>query len=113
MDGKSFVPLLRDREIEWRDAIFGQYDLHNSGLAFMRMIRTAKWKLVRHYLANFLDEFYDLESDPGGTTNLYRRREYEEIRNRLQRRLFQWQRSIDDPLLEGLPGITANQADQD
>ena len=113
VDGKSFVPLLRDREIEWRDAIFGQYDLHNSGLAFMRMIRTAKWKLVRHYLANFLDEFYDLESDPGETTNLYRRREYEEIRNRLQRRLFQWQRSIDDPLLEGLPGITANQADQD
>src|SRR5688572_31441939 len=52
-----------------------QYDLHNGDLAFMRMIRTGKWKLVRFHFCNGLDELYDLESDPGEKRNLYRRPE--------------------------------------
>ena len=81
---------------------FGQYDLHNGGLAYMRMIRTAKHKYVRHFKANFLDELYDLESDPGETRNLLRRRHprpavLEDLRAQLRR----WQESINDPVLEG------------
>jgi len=51
-----------------------QYDLHNSGLAYMRMIRSNKYKYVRHFKANFMDELYDLEADPGEKRNLIRRR---------------------------------------
>lgn len=72
---------------------------HNSGLAFMRMIRTAKWKLVRHHRVNYLDELYDLETDGGETRNLYGSGKHAAIRTQLQKRLSEWQKSFDDPLL--------------
>ncbi len=97
--GLDFSPLLRGRKVAWRDALFGQYDLHNSGLAYMRMVRTGRWKLVRHYRCEGLDELYDLEGDPGETRNLYRQAKVGKERERLQRRLTEWMRSIDDPLL--------------
>src|SRR5262249_15808441 len=43
-EGKDFSVLLRGKKAEWRDTIFGQYDLHNGGLDHMRMIRTSEWK---------------------------------------------------------------------
>jgi len=105
--GRDFSPLLQGGSIPPRDALFGQYDLHNNGLAYMRMIRSDDWKLVRHYRANGLDELYDLRNDPGELTNRYADAATVEIRNRLQRRLTQWMRSIDDPLL-GDPGYDAS-----
>jgi uncharacterized sulfatase len=97
--GMDFVPLLRGRKVVWRDTLYGQYDLHNSGLAHLRVIRTNQWKLVRHHHANFLDELFNLEDDPGETRNLYGTAKHAAIRAQLQRRLTAWQKSIDDPLL--------------
>jgi uncharacterized sulfatase len=100
--GKDFSPLLfgtRDRN--WRSEIFGQYDLHNVGLAYMRMLRTEEWKLVRHYQANGLDELYDLKNDPGETKNLYRDPAHRETRATLQQRLNERMKEINDPLLTG------------
>ena len=87
------------------DAIFGQYDLHNTALGYFRMIRTDRWKYVRHVHANFMDELYDLEQDPGENRNLMTRKgpragsiaaaEFQQLRNRLA----QWMESIDDPLV--------------
>ncbi|MFN0122085.1 MAG: sulfatase/phosphatase domain-containing protein, partial [Blastocatellia bacterium] len=88
----------------WRDHFFGQYDLHNGGLAFMRMVRTSEWKLVRHYLADQLDELYDLRNDPGELKNLYNAAAHGETRAQLQQRLDAWMKSIDDPLLKMLAG---------
>jgi choline-sulfatase len=99
-NGRDFSPLLRGETIEWSDELYGQYDLHNSGLAFMRMIRTPKWKLVRHHMANGLNELYNLEDDPGETKNLYRNRAAQKIRQDLQTKLTAWQESIDDPILQ-------------
>jgi uncharacterized sulfatase len=99
--GKDFSPLLRGEKVPWRKEVFGQYDLHNGGLAYMRMIRTERWALVRHHFSNQLDELYDLKNDPGETTNLYRNPKHAQVRDELQARLTQWQRSIDDPLLKG------------
>src|SRR5262245_19918819 len=98
-EGKDFTPLLRGHKAAWRDAVFGQYDLHNSGLAYMRSIRTARWNLVRHHFANGMDELYDLEADPGETKNLYGNPAHREIRDQLQARLTEWQRAIGDPIL--------------
>jgi arylsulfatase A-like enzyme len=98
-EGADFSPLLRGSKVPWRDTTFGQYDLHNGGLAYMRMIRTPKWKLVRHHFANGLDELYDLENDPGETRNLYRVPRHRQTRDRLQEKLTAWMKSIDDPLL--------------
>jgi choline-sulfatase len=70
VEGTSYVPLLKGETVEWRDSWFGQYDLHNSGLAYMRMIRTDDWKYVRHFHANLMDELYDLKADPEEKNNL-------------------------------------------
>jgi arylsulfatase A-like enzyme len=103
-EGVDFSPLLRGQTVPgWRDTLYGQYDLHNGGLAFMRMIRTPDWKLVRHHLANLLDELYDLKNDPGETRNLYNDPGHRDLRERLQQKLTSWQESIGDPLLTRPP----------
>lgn len=98
-EGRDFSPFLRGQQVEWRREIFGQYDLHNGGLAFMRMIRTGEWKLVRHHHENQMDELYDLKNDPGETRNLYGNANQRTVRDELQRKLTAWQQSINDPLL--------------
>lgn len=98
-EGADFSPLLRGQKVEWRDTIYGQYDLHNGGLAYMRMIRTAQWKLVRHHHANFMDELYHLTIDPGEMKNLYQNPTHRKVRDALQERLTAWQKSIQDPVL--------------
>ncbi len=97
--GRDFSPLLRGKKGDWPDTIFGQYDLHNGGLAYMRMIRTSQWKLVRHHHANGMDELYNLADDPGEARNLYNNAQHRQARDDLQKRLTEWMRSIDDPLL--------------
>ena len=99
-NGADFSPLLRGQTIAWRDTVFGQYDLHNLGLAYMRMIRTPEWKLVRHHFADGLDELYDLKNDPGEERNLYNDQKSRQERDSLQRRLTEWQKTIDDPILK-------------
>jgi uncharacterized sulfatase len=98
--GIDCSPLLRGQTMPPRD-LFAQYDLHNSGLACMRMIRTADGahKLVRHHLANGLNELYDLKNDPHEQKNLYNSAEARDVREALQAKLTAWQKSIDDPLL--------------
>lgn len=99
--GSDFSPLLRGQKISaWRDTFFGQYDLYNLGLAYMRMIRTREWKLVRHHFAAGLDELYDLTNDPDEKRNLYNDQKYRNVRDSLQRRLTEWQQRIDDPILK-------------
>jgi uncharacterized sulfatase len=99
-NGKDFSPLLRGEPVaNWRTEFFGQYDLHNVGLAYMRMLRTNEWKLVRHYHANELDELYDLKNDPGETKNLYKDEKLRDVRTQLQQRLEAQMHAIDDPIL--------------
>jgi uncharacterized sulfatase len=97
--GVDFSPLLTGGAIPKREVIYGQYDLHNGGLAFMRMIRTDHYKLIRHCLTNGLDELYDLQADPGERKNLYKEPSARQTRDDLQSRLSAWQESIHDPLL--------------
>jgi len=104
--GVDFSPLLHGRPIPKRAALVGQYDLHNGALAYMRMIRTDEWKLVRFYRNNLLDELYDLRADPGETKNRYEDAAVSDVRDRLQQQLEAWMRSIDDPLLREEQGVT-------
>ncbi len=99
-EGVDFSPLLRGRPGPVHSAIYGQYDLHNGGLAFLRMIRTDGWKLVRHHLSRDEDELYHLTEDPGETRNRYDDPAAATVRLRLQRQLTAWQRRIDDPLVK-------------
>lgn len=98
--GADRSPLLRG-ESQAAEPMFGMYDLHNGGLAYLRMIRTEKYKFVRHFRTWGMDELYDLAHDPGEENNLLRsRREPPAALERLRSQLAEWQRSIDDPILE-------------
>jgi uncharacterized sulfatase len=102
--GLDWSPLLRGESIERRDAIFGQYDLHNGGLAYMRLVRTDRYKYVRFFKARMMDELYDLQSDPGEERNLLPGRnqtpETAAIAAELAAKMKSWQESIDDPVLK-------------
>ena len=108
--GRDLSPLLRGERPSWTDAIFAQYTPDQVGnIEFLRMIRTAKWKLVRAYLNPAMNQLYDLANDPEERRNLYYRDvsapndsevpALRVIRDSLDRRLLEWQRSIDDPAL--------------
>nr|WP_298863697.1 sulfatase/phosphatase domain-containing protein [uncultured Gimesia sp.] len=103
LHGIDYSPLLFGKPVKNREEIFGQYDLHNNGLAYLRMIRTAQFKYVKHYRAKYMDELYDLESDPDETKNLLKRRslaKWQKTAASLDRQLLKWQKSIQDPILE-------------
>jgi choline-sulfatase len=98
--GRDLTPLLRGEAVPaWRDAVYGQYDIHHYAIAHLRMIRTAGWKLVRSYGTTTKDQLFDLAADPGELQNLWGAREHAERRRSMERRLREWMRSIDDPLL--------------
>jgi len=101
--GIDFSPRFKGERIEARTELFGQYDLHNNGLAYLRMIRTEKYKYVHHFRARMMNELYDLQADPEEERNLLSRRhrsKWAAVGNRLQKRLTVWQESIGDPVLD-------------
>ena len=101
--GVDFSPLLFGRPVPPRPAVFGQYDLHNNGLAYLRMVRTDRWKYVRHFHSGALDELYDLKNDPDELRNRLRSGEPSDadrdVFHQLRQQLADWMQSIDDPLL--------------
>jgi len=100
-NGRDFSPLLRGERVkDWPTDVFAQYDLHNSGIAYMRMIRTPQWKLVRHHMTNGDNQLFDLTSDPLEKRNRYYDKKVQDVRDELQQRLTKWQESIDDPILK-------------
>ncbi len=99
-EGRSFLPLLRARDVPWRDAMLGSYDQYQyEPPANLRMIRTDRWKLVRNYAAKGKDELYDLARDPHERTNLAGTPEAKARQAELAQRLVEWQRRLKDPIL--------------
>jgi len=98
LEGRSFVPLLRGQAARWDNTLFGQYDMHHTKKARMRMIRTPEWKLIRHFEAGASDELYHLATDPGETENLAGAPNQEELESGLAKQLNEWMVSIQDPL---------------
>lgn len=100
--GRDFSPILRGSiPSDWPTDVFGQYDLHNQGLAFMRMIRTDNgWKLIRFHMSNGANELFNLKLDPGEKHNRYYDKRVFGIRDALQQRLTAWEESVHDPILK-------------
>ncbi len=103
--GRSLVPLLRGQSPDWHDTLFGQYDMHHSAIARMRMIRTPEWKLIRHFEAGVQDELYNLAGDPGELHNLADsvKPEHRSPHEALSRRLDEWMTTLGNrpPRAEG------------
>ncbi len=123
IEGRSFLPLLEGGDYEPREWIFAEKIYHDT-YDPTRAIRTRRYKYIRYFavcifqdlriatiprwdyfkerpVRDGVEELYDLESDPWEEKNLADEPEYEEVKNRLRRRLADWMRETDDPLLEG------------
>ena len=92
--GRDASPLLRGEAVSWPDTVFGEFDMHHYTLARMRMVRTARHKLVRYLGTSFQDELYDLSEDPGETRNLYRSPGARAVREGLEARLAAWRQDL-------------------
>jgi N-acetylglucosamine-6-sulfatase len=92
MPGKSFLPLLKGDSTNWRDKIFyeyfWEYDFPMTPTVFG--VRSDKYKYIRYYGIWDTNELYDLEKDPGETTNLIDKEEYSQIAQELATELFNW-----------------------
>jgi arylsulfatase A-like enzyme len=90
--GESYVPALMGKPIKRPERLYFEY-------ANVRAIRTRNLKLILR-TREFASEFYDLETDPGETRNLYEERVYARQRESLARDVERFFRRAGAPALE-------------
>jgi N-acetylglucosamine-6-sulfatase len=92
MQGNSFVPILRGRDIPWRDRVFYEYYWES---AFPQTpttfaIRSDRYKYIYYNGVWDISELFDLQQDPWEMNNLIRDTSYRSIGLQLKRELFDW-----------------------
>ena len=101
LEGRSLLPLLRGRPVEWRDFAVSELDYAwrkarlalGLGVREARawMVRTARWKYVKH--ERFRPQLFDLEADPRELDDLGAGDGHAAVRAELEERLFAWHRA--------------------
>jgi arylsulfatase A-like enzyme len=127
LDGRSFLPLLREGSYQPRSAIFAEKTYH-SYYDPMRCVRTDHFKYILNFETGFavdvpadvqqgaifradpsrystdraaVAELYDLQADPGEQRNLAGSGDLETVERELNASLWEWLRETNDPLLSG------------
>lgn len=101
VQGKSFLPMLRDPKTPVRKEVFIEFDRFEIGLDGLggyqpiRCICDGRYKLAVNLLTT--DELYDLETDPAEMTNLINSSDLVAVRNGLHDRLLAWMDDTRDP----------------
>lgn len=102
MEGQSLLGACRNPATRLHDAIFvefGRYETDHDGFGGfepLRCVFDGRWKLTVNLLTS--DELYDLQNDPGETTNLINAPAPSSVRNALHDRLLDWMNETRDPL---------------
>ncbi|MGC4035245.1 MAG: sulfatase [Chitinophagaceae bacterium] len=98
MQGQSFLPILKNKEYKWRDAVYYHYyeypQPHHVSPHFG--IRTSQYKLIRFYGPADAWELYDLKTDANELHNLYGKKEYTSIIEKLKKQLNELVEKYDD-----------------
>ena len=91
MDGNSVIPLLTGQETEWRDYFLYVYywekNFPQSPTVFS--LRGERFKYITYYGLWDADELYDLQNDPGETSNLCYDPAYSGIAKEMETRLYE------------------------
>ncbi len=92
MRGKSFLPILTQKETKWKDKIFYEYywehDFPQTPTMFG--VRTDRYKYIFYHGLWDINELYDLQNDPQELNNLIRSPQHEQIAKELQKEVFDW-----------------------
>ena len=89
MQGSSLIPLLRNEETAWRDALYYHY-YEYPGIHMVKRhygVRTDRYKLIHFYYDIDTWELFDLEVDPNEMSNVYGNPEYAEVRKKMHKLL--------------------------
>jgi len=127
IEGKSFLPVLKDTNLPFRREIFTEKTYHDI-YDPMRSVRTREFKYIRNFEpSQYLyempidierslsgqdlkdkiktkrtkEEFYDLKEDPLELNNLAYNLSYNDVLLELRQNLNNWMEKTDDPLLKG------------
>jgi N-sulfoglucosamine sulfohydrolase len=127
LEGRSLMPIIRGQKDQVNDAIFAEVNYH-AAYEPKRRVRTTRWNYIRNYdprhkpvLPNCDDgpsktvwlehgwkdrtvateELYDLTFDPKERRNVAADPSCAEALNDMRKRLGDWMRSSNDPLLRG------------
>ncbi len=97
MVGYSFLPLLNGVNIPWRSQIFYEYywEYDFPQTPTMHGVRTDRYKYIRYHGVWDTNEFYDLQEDPGETTNLIASPVHQELIKQMNKALYDWLESTD------------------
>jgi len=90
MQGRSFVPLLKNSNIEWRESFMYEYfqESYAPGLVTAIGVRNKKFKYIEFpHLPYDINELYNLENDPGEMDNLINKSEYQTVIKNMQAEL--------------------------
>jgi N-acetylglucosamine-6-sulfatase len=92
MHGNSIIPLLKGREVAWRDKIFYEYywEYDFPQTPTMHGVRTDRYKLIRYHGIWDTNEFYDLREDPYEMNNLIASEEHQKLIEALTTDIYDW-----------------------
>ncbi len=92
MAGRSFLPLLARKGIEWRDRVYYEYYWENNfpHTPTTFGVRTEKWKYIHYHGIWDIDELYDLENDPDEMHNLIDVPENKAVVDELKSDMWNW-----------------------
>lgn len=127
LEGRSFLPVLRNEKQEVNDVVFSEINYHAS-YEPKRAARTKRWKYIRSFgsykhpvlpncddgpsktlwvdngwarMVNPTEELYDLMFDPNERNNLVADASYQPALQAMSKRLDEWMVATKDPLLHG------------
>jgi N-acetylglucosamine-6-sulfatase len=90
MQGTSMAPLLRNERTHWRTSFMYEYFQEEYAPGFVTMVgvRNKRYKYIETpFVADDINELYDLETDPGEMNNLINNPGYQSVKSEMMREL--------------------------
>ncbi len=97
MDGRSFLPLLEQRDVPWREEVLYEYywEWNFPQTPTTLGIRGDRYKYIYYHGIWDKDELYDIQADPLEQTNLAVRPEFNDLKVQMRSRLFEMLEETD------------------
>src|SRR5690606_24429507 len=92
IQGKSFLPVLKQENVAWRDRIFYEYywEMAYPSTPTIFAVRTDDFKFIFNHGLWDINELYNIKEDPFEMNNLIRDPEYKETAKSLRDEIWTW-----------------------